>query len=1000
MRKYVRGIALLLTLTLCGTGITNGQIVSEAKKAENAQAKDAAGNQEQDAGKDTVEKPLVEVTADAFEEHLLGKGYKEGNVSIKESAVPDNITLGTDKTGDGLLISGDTGAISSTRFDLGTFRFEQYTAGRMILDGLVERRHNATVYFYLDEETESFAKIRIARQKKKDSWDVTKYMCADVRGKKLTGTHRIYAVPVFDEVGKKATVFLKGLLFSEGSTPVVEFQLDETLGTIAEMNGDISHESECYGEVNIQVPEGYHSEYSEKTFKSGTYELDYVRGRGNSTWFVSKKPYKFKLAEKQDFFGMGSNKHWVLLANYYDYTMLRNKYTYWLGKRMGMEYTPECVFVDLVMNGEYLGSYYLCEQVRVGKARVDIDDLENEKEATDAETISGGYLLSLGSDSSEHAEQKMIETEHEYSFLIENPEFDTYFNKSQYDYIANYLNQTEKAIYGEDFKDEKGISYSDYLDVQAAIDYYLVQEFSLNGDGYLSGSTYLYKKRNGKLYWGPLWDFDYVAWGATETDGHSVEDFVLANRAPWMRRLLQNEDFRQKLIKRWKEMREILKASIQENGQLDQYAKQLYLSQKVNYQVSETLLKDLEEEKQALGKEEEKEKIQDYVLDFDHEVARFKRWIRERIEWVDENIETFYKKENVGIRLVNGDKLYAEVFLDEEGYLSNRQFPADPAKDGYMFAGWYRTNETGEEVRLKSGYYEIPDEPLVFRAKWLKGTPEKIVKGLAFSRKEYYVPAGDEISYLNMGLTVMPFELDVADVKWSVKNEEIAGITESGDISGKKVGETVVTASYAGKKASCKIIVVDWEDITRIKKFQVASKLQIKKGEYAAIPLEYEPVKNVMFRNWNVHYVVKDPMLLQIDGNSAGFVYGKKAGTTMVIVYNEDLEKVQICEVTVKDSSSKASQKASQAKLSVKKKTRIPGESYTIRVKKKNGQKISFSVSKKTKKKGIFVTKTGKIKIAKKTKPGVYTIVVTVKANKEYKAKILKFRLTVAAGKS
>lgn len=1027
MKRYVKGMAFLLSLALFGTSVPVSQTAFAAKKAGEVQ-EDAAGKEApvaenpEGAGKETpaaeppgdaakIEKqpvkPLVEVTADAFDEHLMGKAYKEGKFSIKESAFPGEVTIKEEKNGDGLFVSGDTGAVSSTRFALGTFCFENYTAGRMILGGLVERRNNASVYFYMDEEKESFASIKLGRQKKKDSWDVVKYMCADVSGKKITGTHQIYAVPVFDDVkeknvltGKKAKIYLKGLLFSEGSMPVVDFNIDESLGSIADMNGDSSHESECYGNVTVQVPEGYVSEYSKKTFQSGTYELDYVRGRGNSTWYAPKRPYKFKLMEKQDFFGMGSNKHWVLLANYYDYTMLRNKYTYWLGKELGMEYTPECVFVDMVMNGEYLGSYYLCEQVRVGKARVDIDDLEDQKEAADAETISGGYLLSMGSDSSENSNQKTIKTEHDYYFLIENPEFDTYFNESQYNYISNYMNQVEKAIYGEDFKDEKGISYAEYLDVQAAIDYYLVQEFSLNGDGYLSGSTYLYKKRNGKLYWGPLWDFDYVAWGATETREHTVGDFIHAYRAPWMSRLLQNEDFRNRLLNRWKELREILKKSIQDNGQLDQYAKQLYLSQKVNYYVADSVLSD-ENMKDEKGTPEEVSE-EPYEVNFDNEVARLKRWISERIQWVDENIETLSNKENGSIRLMTDDKLYAELTLDREGYLSTDAYPADPSKDGYMFVGWYMMNEDGDEIRLKPGsYYESSEAPLVFYAKWLKGTPEEIIKGMQFDRDVYYIPVGyDEDDSWKINLTVMPFELEPEGITWSVGDEKIARIKENGEVLGVAQGETTVTAAFAGKTASCKVVVATWDDIVSIKEFHVASKLKIEKGTYAKIPLTYEPEENVLYRNWYFRYVAKDSMLLQTDPNGTGFVYAKKAGKTFVAVYHDSLERLEICEVEITDSSKKDVKKASQAKLGVTKKTVRQGGSYTIQVKKRNGQKASFSVSKKIKKKGISVTAKGKVKVADNAKKGSYKIVVKVKANKTYKAKKLIFRLKVVAGKS
>lgn len=71
------------------------------------------------------------------------------------------------------------------------------------------------------------------------------------------------------------------------------------------------------------------------------------------------------------------------------------------------------------------------------------------------------------------------------------------------------------------------------MDVASTVYYYLIQEFSMNGDGYVSTSTYLYKPRNGKLFWGPLWDFDYVAWGSTEYDDFSTTGWT-ENSNMWL----------------------------------------------------------------------------------------------------------------------------------------------------------------------------------------------------------------------------------------------------------------------------------------------------------------------------------------------------------------------------------------------------------------------------------------------------------------------------------
>ncbi len=183
---------------------------------------------------------------------------------------------------------------------------------------------------------------------------------------------------------KKSAVLLRGFKFYKESVPTVYVNIDEDIVTIAEMNNDEVHKTNCYSEITISVPDGYQSGYGDKDAAeatNGTYKLEYIRGRGNSTWMTDKKPYKIKLDQKADLFGMGANKHWALIANYYDNSLIRNRITYYLGQSLGFEYSPRLVPVDVVMNGNYLGSYYLSEVVRIDENRVDIPDLEDLKPA-------------------------------------------------------------------------------------------------------------------------------------------------------------------------------------------------------------------------------------------------------------------------------------------------------------------------------------------------------------------------------------------------------------------------------------------------------------------------------------------------------------------------------------------------------------------------------------------------------------------------------------------
>ena len=119
-----------------------------------------------------------------------------------------------------------------------------------------------------------------------------------------------------------------------------------------------------------------------------------IKVRGNTTSKADKKPYTIKFTKKQNLLGMGKAKKYCLLANAYDPTLMRNYIALKLAKELGLEYTSECEFVDLYLDGEYWGDYLLVEPVEVGRNRVDIDVnkgeflIEYEKERVDVADLS------------------------------------------------------------------------------------------------------------------------------------------------------------------------------------------------------------------------------------------------------------------------------------------------------------------------------------------------------------------------------------------------------------------------------------------------------------------------------------------------------------------------------------------------------------------------------------------------------------------------------------
>ena len=214
-----------------------------------------------------------------------------------------------------------------------------------------------------------------------------------------------------------------------------------------------------------------------------------IKGRGNSTWNMPKRPYKLKFDKKIDLFGNGEAKTWVLLANYCDKSLLRNHIAYNLGAKMGLETTTTSVFIDLYLNGIYQGVYEVCEQNEAGKNRVEISE--------SLDTLDTGYLLELdgriiGEGGVEGIDYFWLQGK---SYAIKSPDTeDVDFTEEHNNYIKNYLSNCYDAIV-----DKNWTLITELVDVDTFARSYIVNEIMKVGDiGYTS--FYLYKKESGKLY--------------------------------------------------------------------------------------------------------------------------------------------------------------------------------------------------------------------------------------------------------------------------------------------------------------------------------------------------------------------------------------------------------------------------------------------------------------------------------------------------------------------
>ena len=828
--------------------------------------------------------------------------------TIDLAATLPDATVTPNESYGGVLLKGKHDALAAARIDLGTFDFGDRVAGYLGYDALRERgvSKGVTLQFYLDDADEPFVSLPLKTVYGKQEWKVEGRKSVDISAAGITGAHRIWMG--IDAASEKSTeLLLRSFTFICTSLPVVSFDLDESQGSIDAMNGSADHSRECYGSMTLTVPQGYTSEYTGEEVQGGTFDLEYIRGRGNSTWSADKKPYKVKLDKKADLFGMGANKHWVLLANRYDNSLLRNKLTYWMGDKLGMEFTPQCVFVDVVMNGDYLGSYYLCEQIRVGDSRVAIDDLEDEPDATEEPAITGGYLLSMDSSglwdfvdfeddavlvngnvdfatqiglsgftsASQSQAPSYINTDHDMSFFVESPEFTGEPNLTQLNYIKDYLNKTEAAIYGSGFKDTAGKGYADYLDVDSAVDYYWMQELAMNGDAYGSGSTYLYKKRyvegdptrDGKLYWGPLWDFDYVAWGDLEYGAYSTEGFSWM--CPWAYKMMQDPAFAAKMMQRWADIRALLVELTRSGGQLDTWAQQIAVSHYYDHERWGSYGDDWWEYEEGDGQEEERS--------YADEIEQLRGWITQRMEWVDANLD-YMAPEVFTVKYYVDGKLYTtQTYGRDEGI----ELPMSPSKKGYVFKGWYtKKNAKGERVRG----YDTVYSALKLYAAWGKAKKAAKPTGVYFPLKAVGVYLGEGV--FKMPCQVLPAGAKATGLKWSSSKKTVAKVGAGGLVTLKAGGTTVITAKYGSKaKASYKLYVVEndedlmWPWGMKLSK----KKLTVKKGKKKHLYLKApSPKCQIADYEWSS----LDPKIASV--GKGGLVKAKKPGTTYVMVCYED----------------------------------------------------------------------------------------------------------------
>lgn len=315
---------------------------------------------------------------------------------------------------------------------------------------------------------------------------------------------------------------------------------------------DLSHKNYFHGEYWLDVNgcQWLMDLGAESTGSSDNPLPLQIKARGNFTRTAfAKKPFKLKLDKKQNLLninikGKGS-KHWAILAHADDHKgYLRNFTGFALGERIGLPWTPRQQPVEVIINGDYRGLYFLTESIRVGDGRVPVEELDDLVD--DPALVSGGYIVELDNyDEDEDSQIRMPEkgqSPHPKDMLRVTFDTPEEYSALQRRFITDQFTTINDLI-GDDSDD-----VWKYLDLDDAARYYIVEEIISHTESY-HGSTYLFRDRGAgkKWHFSPLWDCGNGFNGPT--NDYFYNDSPYGNT--WITSLRLNDTFNAKVKETW-----------------------------------------------------------------------------------------------------------------------------------------------------------------------------------------------------------------------------------------------------------------------------------------------------------------------------------------------------------------------------------------------------------------------------------------------------------------
>jgi len=350
--------------------------------------------------------------------------------------------------------------------------------------------------------------------------------------------------------------------------------------------------------------------------------------RGRSSQGAPKKSYRVETAlangenNNVSLLNLPKENDWILYGPYIDKTLARNVLAYELYREMG-HYSSRSRYCELFINNEYQGIYILMEKLKRDNNRIDIEKISNNDE-------TGGYIIEINhSDSSVLSNNEYFVSFQDNSlgggpilFEFYYPDYDD-ITKEQKNYIQNHIFNFEAVLTNSLYSDLE-IYFDEWIDVNSAIDFFLIEELAKSIDGY-RGSTFFYKDKesiNNKIFFGPIWDFNLAFGISSQCDGD--EYFGWTNDAPctagnisWFNQFNKDSIYANQVHCRWIDLRNSTLRISSIFEKIDS----------ISNIISGSIIRNFEQWNQDIS-----------TLGYYFKIQELKIWIRNRLNWLDDNM--------------------------------------------------------------------------------------------------------------------------------------------------------------------------------------------------------------------------------------------------------------------------------------------------------------------------------------------------------------------------